>query len=285
VEIIQALVSGIALGAVYALVAVGLTIVLGVMDIVNFAHGDFLTLALYATFLASIGLHLDPLAALPLTAAVLALLAAGVYYVLIRRVLRGPALSQLILTFGLLVLIRGAVQLAFTSNTVAVAKPLAGTARVAVHGIALGGAELAAALGAIVAVTAIWAFLSRTEAGTALAAVAENRDAAQLMGINPHRMYLLAWVLAGASIGVAGALLANYYPITPDAGATFGLVAFVTVTLGGFGSLKGAALAGVLLGVVQDVVGLYIPAYGFAAIFVLYLGVVLVRPQGLFGTR
>src|SRR4029077_14832209 len=98
-------------------------------------------------------------------------------------------------------------------------------------------------------------------------------------------MYLLAWIVAGLSIGVAGALLANYYPITPDAGATFGLVAFVTVTLGGFGSVKGAALAGVSLGVIQDVVGIYAPAYGFAAIFVLYLAVVLVRPQGLFGAR
>lgn len=285
IEVGQAIVSGLLIGAIYALVSVGLTLIFGVMDIVNFAHGDFLMVAMYVTFFAWLYLHLDPLLALPLAAGALALLAVVAYRVCIHPVLKGPVLSQIIVTFGLLILLRGLAQLAFTANTRGVSNPALEPIRVTLAGLVAGGPQLAAAVGAILCTGGIWWFVNRTETGSAINAVAQDPDAARLMGIDPARIHALAWALGGASVGIAGALLMSFFSVAPDVGAGFGLVAFVVVSLGGFGSLGGALLAGLAIGVVQDLVGLAQPAYGFAAIFMVYLAVVVMRPQGLFGTR
>ncbi len=284
-ELAQAAVSGLLLGAIYALVAVGLTLIFGVMDIVNFAHGDFLMAAMYITFFLWLYGHLDPLLAIPFAALGIAALGVLVYVVLIRRVLRGPVLSQIIVTFGLLVFMRGMVQVLFTANTRGIPDPLVGPFRIVVGGVVAGGAQLTAAVGAILCTLLVYLLLSRTELGSAINAVAQDADAARLMGIDPNRIHMLTWAVAGATVGVAGALLMNFFPVTPEIGAGFGLIAFVVVSMGGFGSLQGAFLAGLAMGVIQDVVGLFQPAYGFAAIFALYLVIVMVRPQGFFGTR
>lgn len=284
-EIGQAIVSGLLIGAIYALVAVGLTLIFGVMDIVNFAHGDFLMAAMYVTFFSWLFLRLDPLLSIPIAALALSLVAVVAYRICIRPVLKGPVLSQIIVTFGLLVLLRGLAQLLFTPNTRGVTNPVLEHFRVSLLGIVAGGPQLAAAAGVLLATGLLWWFLTYTELGSALSAVAQDTDAARLMGINPDRIHMLAWAIGGASVGVAGALLMNFFPVAPDIGAAFGLVAFVVVSLGGFGSLRGALLAGLAMGVVQDLVGLVQPAYGFAAIFALYLLVILVRPQGFFGAR
>ncbi len=284
-ELSQASVSGLLLGAIYALVAVGLTLIFGVMDIVNFAHGDFLMAAMYITFFVWLYGGLDPLVSIPLAALAMAGFGILVYTVLIRRVLKGPMLSQIIVTFGLLVFMRGVAQFAFTANTRGIPDPLVGPVRLVIGGVVAGGAQLTAALGAIVCTLLVYLLLSRTELGSAINAVAQDADAARLMGIDPSRIHLLTWAVAGASVGVAGALLMNFFPVTPEIGAGFGLIAFVVVSMGGFGSLQGALIAGLAMGVIQDVVGLFQPAYGFAAIFALYLVIVMVRPQGLFGAR
>lgn len=284
-ELPQAAVSGLLLGSIYALVAVGLTLIFGVMDIVNFAHGDFLMAAMYITFFLWLYGRLDPLLAIPVAALGIGALGMLVYTLLIRRVLKGPVLSQIIVTFGLLVFMRGLAQVFFTANTRGVPDPLVGPIRLVALGVVAGGAQLTAAVGAIASTTLVYLLLSRTELGSAINAVAQDADAARLMGIDPNRIHLITWAVAGATVGVAGALLMNFFPVTPDIGAGFGLIAFVVVSMGGFGSLQGAFLAGLAMGVVQDVVGLFQPAYGFAAIFALYLLIVLVRPQGFFGAR
>ena len=284
-EVAQATVSGLLLGAIYALVAVGLTLIFGVMNIVNFAHGDFLMAAMYVTFFAWLLARIDPLLAIPLAAVAIAVLGMAVYALLIRRVLKGPVLSQIIVTFGLLVFMRGLAQVLFTANTRGIPNPVVGPVRLVVAGVVAGGPQLSAALGALLCTGAVYLLISRTELGSAISAVAEDAEAAQLMGIDPNRIHLLTWAIAGASLGVAGALLMNFFSVSPEIGSGFGLVAFVVVSMGGFGSLRGALLAGLAMGVVQDLVGLYQPAYGFAAVFALYLLVVLVRPQGFFGTR
>jgi branched-chain amino acid transport system permease protein len=130
----------------------------------------------------------------------------------------------------------------------------------------------------------VYWFIEKTETGRALQAVAEDRQAASLMGINSERAYTLAWGIASACAGVAGALLANYYYIFPEVGSIFVLLAFVAVALGGFGSVPGAFVAGIIIVVVQVLGGLFIgPAYKYVVVFVLYMVVVLVRPQGLLG--
>jgi branched-chain amino acid transport system permease protein len=141
------------------------------------------------------------------------------------------------------------------------------------------------AVGALITTLAVAMFMNRTKTGGAIRAAGEDAAAASLMGIDPKRMYALAWIVAGAATGIAGGLLMNTYSASPTAGVTFVLMAFVVVALGGFGSIAGAAVAGLLVGVAQGVVGLYWPSYTLAAALAVYLLVVLVRPQGLLGTR
>lgn len=284
-DLIQAALSGLLTGALFALVAVGLTLIFGVMDIVNFAHGELVMLAMYAAFFAWSLLGLDPLVALPLALMGTSIAGAVVYLVAVRPVLGKPALSQIVVTFGLLSLLRGLAQILWSPNARTVTDPIVGNLRVNLGHVVLGGPQLVTAAGAIVCTLLVWWFVTRTRLGNAMQATGEDADAAALLGINPGRMHALAWVIAGATCGVAGALLMNSYSATPDAGASYGLIAFVTVALGGFGSVVGAALAGLALGVVQSVVGLYEPAYALTAVLTLYLLVVVVRPQGLLGVR
>lgn len=284
-DLIQALVNGLSLGAVFALAAVGLTLVFGVMNVPNFAHGEFIMLAMYVAFFMWALWGLDPLASIPIAAAVLATVGFLLYRGVIRRVIGTTPLAQIIVTFGLLTLLRGLAQFLWTPDTRRVDNPAVRDIRLAVGGVVLGGPQLAIIVGALGCTGAVAWLIHRTELGHAIQAAGEDPAAAALMGINPNRMYALVWTLAGATTGVAGALLLNQFAVDPLAGATFGLISFVAVALGGFGSVSGAAIAGVVLGVIQAVVGLYIPAYTLAAALAVYLLVLVVRPQGLRGMR
>jgi branched-chain amino acid transport system permease protein len=148
----------------------------------------------------------------------------------------------------------------------------------------MGGPQLAASALALLAFVGLWLFLSRSETGLALQATAQDRQAAALMGIDTERMFALGWSIGAGCVGVAGGLLAMFFYVFPDVGATFALIAYVTVALGGFGNVPGTLLAGVLVGLVEVFAGLLItPALKYAVVFLLYLAVVLWRPQGLFG--
>lgn len=284
-EVAQAVVSGLLIGSVYALISVGLALIWGVMDLVNFSHGHLLMVAMYVTFFAWSLIHLDPLIGMVIAAILLAALAVAIYYLAVRPVLGGTMLSQMVVTFGLLILMQGGAQLLFTPRSRGVVGPLMEKVRIDLGGIILGGPQLAAAVAALAGLGMLWLILNRTETGMAIRAVAQDVQAAQVMGINPDRIYALTWLITGASLGIAGAMLMNFYLVDPSIGLQFGLIAFVVISLGGFGSLLGAFLAGLAMGVVQDVVGLYAPAYGLASIFLLYLIVTVLRPQGLLGTR
>jgi branched-chain amino acid transport system permease protein len=285
VEVAQAVVSGLLIGSVYALISVGLALIWGVMDLVNFSHGHLLMVAMYVTFFAWSLFHLDPLIGMVIAAILLAALAVVIYYLAVRPVLGGTMLSQMVVTFGLLILMQGGAQLLFTPRSRGVVGPLMEKVRIDLGGIILGGPQLAAAVAALAGLGMLWLILNRTETGMAIRAVAQDVQAAQVMGINPDRIYALTWLITGASLGIAGAMLMNFYLVDPSIGLQFGLIAFIVISLGGFGSLLGAFLAGLAMGVVQDVVGLYAPAYGLASIFLLYLIVTVLRPQGLLGTR
>jgi branched-chain amino acid transport system permease protein len=284
-DLVQALTNGAFIGAVFALAAVGLTLIFGVTNMINFAHGDFIMLAMYVGFVSWSLAGLDPLVAIPIAAITLTIVAAGVYVGVIRPVLGSTQLAQMVVTFGLLTFLRGVVQFAFTATPRRVEDPWVGGIRVVIGGVAITGAQLVSAAGALVCTAALAWFVHRTETGRALQAVGEDPAGASLMGINANRMYGLAWALAGVSTGVAGALLINNFGIDPLAGAAFGIMSFIAVALGGFGSVLGAALAGLLLGVVQGVVGLYFSGYTLTAALGIYLLVLVVRPQGLRGTR
>ena len=281
--LLQTLLSGVLIGLVYALVAVGLTLIFGVMDIVNFAHGEFLMLGMYSAFWGWALWKLDPIATLPLTALLLFAFGALVYRVVIRRIIAAPMLSQIFATFGLMILLRGVAQYLWKPDFRSVDATIV-SGKVAVAGLQFGLPQVVSAAGAVLTTAIVWWFLRSTRLGAALEATAADKEAAALMGIDAQRMFALAWGIGAACAGIAGALLATYFAVFPEVGANFILIAFVLVALGGFGSVAGAFWAGILVGVVEVLGGFLVgPAYKLVLVLSLYLLIVLLRPQGLLG--
>ncbi|MBI1728234.1 MAG: branched-chain amino acid ABC transporter permease [Candidatus Rokubacteria bacterium] len=281
--LLQGIVSGLLMGFVYALIAAGLSLIFGLMEIVNFAHGEFLMLAMFSTYWAWALWRLDPVVSLPLTAAALFLLGFATYQGLIRWVLGAPMLAQIFATFGLAIFLRSAAQAIWGVDFHLVKDPLV-QGRISLAGLFIGLPQLMASVGALLAFVFLNWFISRTETGLALRATAQDRQAASLMGIDTERMFALGWGIGAACVGVAGALLTIFFYVFPDVGASFALLAYVTVALGGFGNVPGTLVAGVVVGLIEVLGGLLIaPALKYVAVFVLYLLVVLWRPQGLFG--
>jgi branched-chain amino acid transport system permease protein len=281
--LLQVVVSGLLMGAVYALFSSGLTLIWGMMNVVNFAHGDFVMLAMYVAFFAYTLLGAGPLIAVPLAAVMLFALGVIVYYGLMRKVMRGPMLAQILSTFGLALLLRYAAFWAFSANFVTLPETVTGGTFV-VGGLRLEAGRVIAGIVALVITLGMHLMLTRTMLGSRLLAVAEDRQAAMLVGIRPDPMQALAWGLGAASAGVAGALIALFFYISPTVGESLVLVAFVVVCLGGFGSVPGALLAGLLIGVVEALSAFWIgPAYKDMVIYGLFLAVLWLRPQGLLG--
>jgi len=282
----QTVVSGLLLGAVLSLIAVGLTLIFGVVDIVNFAHGEFVMVGMYVAFFAWSITGLDPLLSVPLSAVAVGLLGVLAYVTFIRHAMRGTLLSQIFVTFGLLIFLRGAAQALFTSNVRGVQGSVLTGIGFSLGGVSLPGPQLAAAVGSLVGTGALGWFVWRTRAGKALMATSQDREAAAMLGINPHRMFALAWFVGGLATGTAAALVAAYQTVHPTAGVAYGLTAFVIVALGGFGSIGGAFIAAFLVGLLENIAGFYLPSeYKELWIFLLFLMVVLTRPQGLLGRR
>jgi branched-chain amino acid transport system permease protein len=281
--LLQSLISGILIGLIYALVAVGLTLIFGVMDIVNFAHGEFLMFGMYSAFWLFAVYSLDPIYTLPLTMILLFGLGALVYQLVIRRITEAPMLSQIFTTFGLMILFRGIAQFLWKPDFRTVGKSVV-DGDIAFGGIQVGTPQLVAGIGAVLITAAIYLFLTKTKTGAALEATAADKEAARLMGIDSRQMFMLAWGLGAACAGIAGALMATFFPIFPEVGANFILIAFVVVNLGGFGSVTGALCAGVLVGVIEVMGGLLVgPQFKMAIVLLLFLLVLMVRPQGLMG--
>ncbi len=280
----QTAVNGLMIGFIFSLVAVGLTLIFGMMEIVNFAHGEFLMIGMYASFWMWSLFSLDPLVSLPVSTLALALLGIATYKLIIKPILQAPMLAQIFATFGLMVFLRSLAQFLWTPNFRVIQHSLVSDGRLELGGIFVGLPQLVAAVGAVATFAFIYWFVEKTETGRALMATAEDRDAASLMGINSDRMFTVAWAIGSGCVGVAGSLLSTFYYIQPEVGAVFGLTTFVVVALGGFGSIPGAFIAGLLVGLVQVMAGLFIaPSLKFAVVLAIYLLVVLVRPQGLLG--
>ena len=271
------------MGLVYALIAAGLSLIFGLMEIVNFAHGEFLMLAMFVSFWAWSLWRLDPLLSLPLSAALLGALGWATYHGLVRFILDAPMLAQIFATFGLAVFLRSGAQALWGADFHIVKDPLV-QGRLALGGVFIGVPQLVASVGALLAFGVLYWFITRTETGLALQATAQDRQAASLMGIDPQRMFALGWALGGACVGVAGALLTTFFYVFPDVGASFALLAYVAVALGGFGNVPATLAGGVVVGLVEVLGGLLIdPSLKLIGVFALYLIVVLWRPQGLFG--
>jgi branched-chain amino acid transport system permease protein len=281
--LVQAAASGLLWGLVYALVAVGLTLIFGVAEIVNFAHGAFLMVAMYLAWVLNRAAGLDPLAAVPVCALALFLLGAATHRLLMRRLVGASFFPQIIATFGLLVFLRSLAQVVFGADYHTLRSGwLQGS--VGVFGVYLPWGNVVAGGVALGLTAGLYLLVMGTDAGLALRAVAENRQAAALLGVDVERTLTLAWGLGSACAGAAGAVLASFYYVFPTVGDPLGLIAFIVVALGGFGSIPGALLAALAIGLVEVLGGFLVaPAYKYAIVFLFYLAVLTLRPQGLLG--
>jgi len=280
--LLQGAVGGLLRGAVYAVFASGLTLIWGMMNFINFAHGEFVMLGMYVALVVT-WIHGGPEAFVPVATAALFLLGVGVYFGLIKHVTRGPMLAQILSTFGLALLLRYSAFAYFKPDFRTLPESwLSGTLNLG--GIYLQNSKLVAGVVAALLTIGMHLLLTRTALGSRLLAVSEDRNAAMLMGIRPDRMQALAWGLSAASAGLAGALLAIGFPFSPEVGATFALTAFVVVAFGGFGSVPGAAVAGIIIGLVDQVSAYKLgPIYKDVVVYGLFVAILWVRPQGLFG--
>jgi branched-chain amino acid transport system permease protein len=283
--LLQLIVSGLITGLIYALVSTGLTLIWGLMNLVNFAHGEYLMLAMFSAYWFSTLRHWDPLVSLPLTVVVVALLSGATYTLLIRRLLTASVLAQVFATFGLMVFLQNGAQFLFGPSFRSIPNPwLEG--RIRLFGTYIGQAQAVAGAGAFVTTAILYWFMRHTDLGRALDATSQDRGAAAAMGIDTNKMFLLAWAINGALLGVAGSLIASSFYVHPTVGQVFSLIAFVVVALGGFGSIEGAFIAGMLIGVFQTLCGFFLPSQiQLVPVYLVYIAIVLVRPQGLLGSR
>jgi len=285
--LLQAIVNGLEMGFLYALVAVGLTIIWGLMEMINFAHGEFLMLGMFGAWWASATFGLDPLVAIVPVALAMYVLGVLVYRQLMRRVQRGDPFTQIFATVGLLFLLQNSAVAGFTSDYRYLSDTLLtrlSGANLSLLGITIGVPLLIGALLALAVFLALYLLIDRTEFGLALQATAEDREAAMLVGIRPQKMFAVAWGLGAALVAVAGVILANFFAVFPQVGFPFTVLAYAIVALGGFGSILGTLLAALLVGVVQSVTTVYLaPAFKDAFVFASYILIGLLRPQGLFG--
>ena len=282
-QLVQQLVNGLLIGCVYSLIAIGLTLIWGVMNIVNFAHGDFLMLSMFVSFWAFTLWGIDPVIAIPICAILLFALGLLIYRFAVSKVMGGPMLAQLVVTFGVSIFLANAAVWLWTPDFRLVDKPLlSGTWNLA--GIRVSVPKVVTSIGSVLVSGALLLFLKRTKTGKAILATEMNRDSALLMGVNTDRVNALSFAIGASLVGIAGAFLSMYYYIYPQVGGQFGTLSFAIVALGGFGSIPGAFLAGILVGLVQTLGGFFFdPAYKYAIVFLLYLVTVWFRPMGLFG--
>jgi len=226
---------------------------------------------------------LDPVLSLPFVVVILGLAGILAHFGIIRRLLKAPMLAQVCGTFGLGIALRAAAQFLWTPDFRTVTNPVI-AGRVQIGSIFIGQPQLITGGVCLVSFAGLWWFVTRTETGLGLQATAQDRQAAAVMGIPTERMFALGWAIGLGCVGIAGTMLSTFYYIFPEVGTNFALLAFVAVALGGFGSIAGSLLAGLLIGLVESLGGLLLdPSYKTLLVFALYLAVVIFRPQGLFG--
>ncbi|TAM91493.1 branched-chain amino acid ABC transporter permease [bacterium] len=282
---VQLLAAGVLLGGVYALISIGLTLIFGVMRIVNFAHGEFLMVGMYLAYYLVTAMHVNPYLALVVVAPGLYLFGLLVEMAIIKPTIGKSDVVQVFATVGLSIVLQAAALMAFSANVVGLNLPIT-NALIHLGWLTIGVPQVLAFVAAMLVAAALFIFLGRTDVGRAIRATAQDRSAAALMGIDVPAIYRLTFALGSAMTGLAGGLLMPIYSVSPDVGTQFVLVAFVVVVLGGMGSVTGALVGGLLIGIVETFSGFVIdPQWKAAIYFVIFLIVLVVRPAGLFGMR
>jgi branched-chain amino acid transport system permease protein len=285
VILIPAILNGLMTGAVYALVALGLTLIYGVLHIINFAHGALLTAAMFAAFFANRWLGLDPYVAAVILTPVFFCIGYALQRLVIGPAAHGEDRNILLVTLGLAVVIENGLLFAFRADTRTLDLPYSfDTVQIGPAFVAL---PRAIAFVAVLAVAlALWLIMRFSDTGRAIRAVAKEKLGAELAGIDVAHVYAVTFGLGTACLAVAACLLIPSYYVNPGAGNAFVLIAFTVVVLGGMGSVAGALVGGLFVGVVESLSGLWLgESLGQIGIFVMFILVLLLRPSGLFGER
>jgi len=281
--ILQLTINGLLLGGIYSLIAIGLTLIFGVVRIINFAQGEFLMIGMFATFWIFSLLKIDPYLALFIFTPLLFLLGMGTERVIIKPIQNAPPIAQIFSTFGLSIVLQNGALMLWKSDYRSLETSYS-NAVISWAGLMINVPRLVAFSVAVGIVIFLYLFLQRTYLGKAMSAVAQDRDAAQLMGVDISKVYMLAFGLGIGLEGLAGALIMPIYATYPTVGFTFGLIAFVVVVLGGLGNMIGAFLGGLVIGLVESFSGFYIsPELNTAIYFLIFVLVLIIRPQGLMG--
>ncbi len=282
--VVQLIVSGVLIGSVYALMSIGLTLVFGVLRIVNFAHGEFLMIAMYGAWAMSHWVGLNPYAAIIAVVPAMFLFGALVYRLVVRPGLDKPHLVVVFATMALSIFLQNAALMLMTAD-------LRDVPPIFAHSIAIGPIyiKVELLLGFVVTLlctAALQWMIKRTYLGKAIRATVQDGEAAMLMGIAVPKIFLITFALGSALVGLAACVMLPLFSVFPTVGLNFVLIAFVIVVLGGMGSIEGALLGGACVGVVQSVSGYYVaPAFGQLFFFLLFLLVMIFRPNGLLGQK
>ncbi|MEO6624071.1 MAG: branched-chain amino acid ABC transporter permease [Burkholderiaceae bacterium] len=277
--------NGLTTGAIYALVALGLTLIYGVLHIINFAHGAALMMALYGVYFLFTRFGIDPYLALPIMVPGMFVAGYLVYRWVIARASAGRDENILLVTLGVSIALENLALLFFTSDTRTIDTAYT-LATMNVLGAMISIPKVIAMAGALVTALLLWLLMTRTSPGRAIRACAKERHGARLVGIDVERIFALSFGIGLACLGAAACFLMPTYYVNPTVGGGFVLIAFTVVVLGGMGSFGGALVGGLLIGVVESLGGLLLgESLGQIGIFVIFIAVLLFRPQGLFGAR
>lgn len=281
----SALVSGLVLGGIYSLVGAGLNLIFGVIKIINFAQGALLMFGAYLSYWIVVWSGMDPYLTMPFVILGMALLGYVIQVLLINPVLGQERTSQLLITFGISLLIQNGA-LALWGPDIRFVESFVGYKTFELFGIRVGASSAIAIAGAVIIIGLFFLFLNKTRTGIAIRAVAQQSDSALLSGIDVKKIYALAFAIGSAMVGAASVLMVPIYDIFPLMGEQFGIIAFIVVVLGGLGNVQGAAIAGVFLGVTQNLFAVYVSnQLSVAILFLIFLVTLLFKPQGIFIRR
>ena len=281
----QTLINGLFTGGIYALVSIGLTLIYGVMVIVNFAHGEFLMLGIYVAFWSYTLFGLDPYLSIPFAIVLVGILGAMIQRGLVQRVLDAHPLNQIILLVGISTLIVGLVQFLFSAEPKSIHVPYE-TQVITFLGLRMSIPRLIAFCASMAISIGLYLFLQHTRIGKAIRAVSQSREAAKLMGINVNLIYMLTFGIGTAVTAVAGVLLSPNNRMIPTMGQSYSVIAFVVVVLGTMGNFVGALIGGLIIGVVEAYAGFFLGGdVKIIASMMIFLLILLFKPSGLFGRK
>lgn len=281
----QALFEGIINGSTLALVAMGIALVWGVMGILSFTQGEFLMIAMFCSFYLNLYFGLDPIVSLPICMAIMFGIGFIVYKLIIARALRGPVLSQRLITFALSMVLVNLALLLFSGDFKTIPE-VAISGSIDLGFMVLSKQKIVPFVISVCVAGFMFLFLNKTRTGKAIRATSMNKTASGLVGINPEKTYALAFGLSAAIAGAAGCALTYFYYIYPNVGANFQLFGFIAVVMGGFGSIPGAFFGGLIMGLADSFTGVYMnTAFKYVGICVVFLLLVQFKPKGLFGGK